>query len=107
MCLARPPRECVAVIASHPFTLDAIHSISAAPLWYEAQDVEYTMKASLLHGAPGPSRCWRPWNVSNVAVVSRPTRYGCAPPRTEDEPTPRYGSRSRPDGGRAQRSRPR
>ncbi len=83
-----------AVIASHPFTLDAIHSISAAPLWYEAQDVEYTMKASLLHGARGAE----PLLVTVERVertcrpASRPHSIWVCSTEDRDELTRRYGA---------------
>ena len=41
-------RDAIAVVASHPYTYDAIRAVSDAPLWYEAQDVEAALKHELL-----------------------------------------------------------
>lgn len=61
----------VAVIACHPYLIDAIRQAAPTlPLWYEAQDVELNLKTRLLEGqaqskalldivADAEGRCWR------------------------------------------------
>ena len=41
-----------AVVACHPYLLPAIRRVSHAPLWYEAQDVETTLKQTILPDTP-------------------------------------------------------
>jgi glycosyltransferase involved in cell wall biosynthesis len=36
------------IVACHPYSLPALEYVSDKPLWYEAQDVEYTLKQSLI-----------------------------------------------------------
>jgi glycosyltransferase involved in cell wall biosynthesis len=48
-------RECIdadLVIASHPYLYRAIRDVYQGRLWYEAQDVEYDMKAAVLPESP-------------------------------------------------------
>lgn len=40
------------VVASHPYLYDAIREVFKGRLWYEAQDVEYDMKAAVLPESP-------------------------------------------------------
>ncbi len=52
--LLRQTNDAAVVVASHPYLYDAIREVYQGSLWYEAQDVEYDMKASIL--PPSPER---------------------------------------------------
>ncbi|WP_172124352.1 MULTISPECIES: glycosyltransferase [unclassified Devosia] len=69
--LERSALESEAVIASHPYLVDAIRRAAPGkPLWYEAHNVELTLKQSMLEGVPerdkalaavrrAELRCWQ------------------------------------------------
>ena len=47
--LSEASRDALAVVASHPYTVDAIRECaSGKPLWFEAHNVEYTLKRAIL-----------------------------------------------------------
>jgi glycosyltransferase involved in cell wall biosynthesis len=47
--LSEAARDSFAVVASHPYTLDAIQECAPnRPLWFEAHNVEYTLKRDIL-----------------------------------------------------------
>jgi glycosyltransferase involved in cell wall biosynthesis len=47
--LSEASRDALAVVASHPYTLDAIQECAPGkPLWFEAHNVEYTLKRDIL-----------------------------------------------------------
>jgi glycosyltransferase involved in cell wall biosynthesis len=47
--LSAASRDALAVVASHPYTIDAIQECAPnKPLWYEAHNVEYTLKRDIL-----------------------------------------------------------
>jgi glycosyltransferase involved in cell wall biosynthesis len=47
--LSEASRDTLAVVASHPYTLDAIQECAPGkPLWFEAHNVEYTLKRDIL-----------------------------------------------------------
>jgi len=48
--LRKASRGARAVVASHPYTLPAIREVSDAPLWYDAHNVEASLKAGILVG---------------------------------------------------------
>jgi glycosyltransferase involved in cell wall biosynthesis len=51
--LSNASRNALAVIASHPYTVDAIReSAPGKPLWFEAHNVEYTLKRDILPDSP-------------------------------------------------------
>jgi glycosyltransferase involved in cell wall biosynthesis len=83
-----------AVIASHPYTLPAIREVTNAPLWYEAQDVEVSLKADLLVGSSRADKLFREververatceqaemiWACSEEDRTELIGRYGAAP----------------------------
>jgi glycosyltransferase involved in cell wall biosynthesis len=50
--LDRSCREAEAIVASHPYPLRAIESVSDKPIWYESQDVEYLLKGGVIPRTP-------------------------------------------------------
>lgn len=74
--LAEASRDAIAVIASHPYTVNALQQFAAGkPLWFEAHNVEYTLKRdilpdsdagrSLLQQVRGcEARCWQACEVA-------------------------------------------
>ena len=49
VALAEASRDAFAVVASHPYTVDAIQECAPGkPLWFEAHNVEYTLKRDIL-----------------------------------------------------------
>jgi glycosyltransferase involved in cell wall biosynthesis len=49
-------RDARAVVACHPYTYPAIREVTDAPLWYEAQDVEASLKRHVLGGGDTAQR---------------------------------------------------
>ena len=45
-----------AIVACHPYTFPAIREVSDAPVWYEAQDVEASLKRHVLGASPEARR---------------------------------------------------
>lgn len=47
-------RDCDAIVACHPFLVGEINAVShGQPMWFEAQDVEYTLKQQAFSRVPG------------------------------------------------------
>lgn len=55
-----------AMVACHPYTFPAIREVSALPVWYEAQDVEASLKQRVLGSTPAARRL-----LARVEAVER------------------------------------
>ena len=71
-----------AVVACHPYAYEAIRAATDVPLWYEAQDIETTLKEAIIGGDGVGARCWRTSHGSSARARLKRSRYGRAAPRT-------------------------
>lgn len=69
-----------AVIACHPFMIDALAQAAPdKPLWYEAQDVELTLKSAVFAGVPNAEPLMEEVTRAEKAAWSRAERvFACA-----------------------------
>lgn len=68
-----------AVIACHPYLVDALRRAAPGkPLWYEAQDVEITLKSAMLSGANAKALIEEVRNAERASWISAERVFACA-----------------------------
>jgi glycosyltransferase involved in cell wall biosynthesis len=80
--LASCSREAFAVVASHPYVIDALeHCAPSKPLWFEAHNVEYELKRDIFPSSDAgkslldlvrraESRCWHACEVAFACTMA-------------------------------------
>ena len=77
--LARLARTADVFVASHPYLLYAIRDAWRGPVWYDAHNVEYTMKQSILSNSSGHEELLNQvWKVEQQACLQSDYVYTCS-----------------------------
>lgn len=89
--LDQAARGAHAVVACHPYTLPAIRQVSDAPIWYEAQDVEASLKRHVLGDSPESRRLLARTEAVERACCEQAELVWACSAEDRDELVARYG----------------
>ena len=77
--LSRLARTADVFVASHPYLLYAIRDVWRGPIWYDAHNVEYTMKQSILSNlSANEALLNQVWEVEQQACLQSDYVYTCS-----------------------------